>query len=145
MAEVLKTVKEVFKDFDNKSNILECKIEKINIFKKTSKLEIDLQSDSYIQIKEIMKFENYLKERFLLSSIEIDMKYSENVDIPKIESTWKSIVEYMSNKYPLTKVLLQNSTVSVENNFVSVILPVVGAEFLTARGFEKILENTLKT
>ncbi len=50
----------------------------------------------------------------------------------------------MSYKHPLTKVLLHNSKVQLQDNLVTVTLYVNGASFLTARGFDKILAQILK-
>ncbi len=145
MAEVLKTVVDIFCDFENNSSILKCKIEKINLFKKTNMIEIDLIANEYIELKNLVSFEKYLKKRFTLENVEIAMKYEENVDLPKLDGMWNSIVEYMANRYPLTKILLKNSKIELHDNNVNVILPVLGADFLNARGFDIILEKTLKS
>ena len=73
------------------------------------------------------------------------MKYEDNIEIPTIEASWKTIVEYMSYKYPLTKVLLQNSKIQIQDKLVIVTICVNGVDFLNARGFDKILEDTLKS
>ncbi len=145
MQEGLKTIREIFADYKEEGVIKESKIEKINLFKKTNKLEIDLIIDKYINTKELLEFEKYLKERFLINSVQIDINYDKNVEVPKIESNWKNIIEYMSDKYPLTKVILQNSKVNVQDNIVTVTVLVNGVDFLKARGFDKILENILKS
>lgn len=145
MQEELKTVKEIFGDYKEDSSINQCKIEKINLFKKTNKLEIDLKALEHIAIKELLDFENYLKSRFSIETIEIDLKHEESVELPSIEASWKNIVEYMSYKYPLTKVLLQNSKVQLQDKLVIVTICVTGVDFLNARGFDKVLEDTLKS
>ncbi len=145
MQEELKTVKEIFGDYKEESSINKCKIEKINLFKKTNKLEIDLKVAEYIEIKELLAFENYLKSRFNIETIEIDLKYEDDVELPSIEASWKNIVEYMSYKYPLTKILLQNSKIQLQDKLVIVTICVTGVDFLNARGFDKILEDTLKS
>ncbi len=144
MAEAVKNVKQVFKDFENKSNIIDCGIEYINVIKKTSKLQITLIAKSYVEAKEISKFESYLQNRFLLDEIEVDMKYAQDINMPNVEIKWQEVIEYMSKKYPLAKVLLQNSKIKVEDGIISVILSIVGADFLHARGFEDIIQNTIK-
>lgn len=145
MQEELKTVKEIFGDYKEESSINKCKIEKINLFKKTNKLEIDLKVEEHIEIKELLAFENYLKSRFNIETIEIDLKYEGDVELPSIETNWKAIVEYMSYKYPLTKVLLQNSKIQLQDKLAIVTICVNGVDFLNARGFDKVLENTLKS
>ena len=145
MQEELKTVKEIFGDYKEECSINQCKIEKINLYKKTNKLEIDLKAVEYIEITELLAFENYLKSRFNIETIEIDLKHEESVELPSIEVSWKNIVEYMSHKYPLTKVLLQNSKVQLQDKVVVVTICVTGVDFLNARGFDKVLEDTLKS
>lgn len=144
MGQELKAVREIFNDYDNTSLIMDSKIEKINLFKKTNKLEIDLEVTNYLDTKELLDFEEYLKNRFMIENVEVAIKYKDNIKIPQIDSTWKNIIEYMAYKYPLTKVILQNSKVKVEENIVTVTIFVTGVDFLNARGFDKILENTLK-
>ena len=67
------------------------------------------------------------------------------MELPSIEASWKNIVEYMSYKYPLTKILLQNSKIQLQDKLVIVTICVTGVDFLNARGFDKILEDTLKS
>lgn len=145
MQEGLKTVKEIFGDYNQEAAINKCKIEKISLFKKINKLELNLRCFEYIKIKEFLDFENYLKSRFSIENVQIETLYEEDVKFPSIESVWKSIVEYMAYKYPLTKVLLQNSKVQVQDNLVTVTVFVNGVDFLCARGFDKTLENVLKS
>ena len=146
MAQGLKTIKEIFSDAKDIREIEECKIERINIFKKANKLEMDLITKQRIYLKELMQFETYLKERFSLSSVEIDFKYEENIVISDtmIESAWKEIITYATIQFPFAKLLLQNSTVKVEENQVRVTLKVKGIDFLQARGFDKRIEMILR-
>ncbi len=145
MQEKLKTIEEIFGDYKKDNKIIKSKIEKINLFKKANKLEIDLKPCEYIEIKELLEFEEYLKSRFFIENIEIDTNYDDNIKFPSIESTWNDIVKYMSIKYPLVRVLLHNSKIEIQENVVKVTIYVNGVEFLEARGFDKILQNILKT
>lgn len=143
MAQNVKTVGEIFSDYHIESNIIKADIEKINLFKKSNKLEIDLFSHTYITPKELLEFDKYLKERFNIENIEINMQYDENVEVVDISKEWKNIIKYVSHKYPFTAFLLHNSKVEVKENIAIVTLAVKGAEFLTLRGFDKALEETL--
>ena len=87
----LKRVKEIFSDYKTQSNIHKALIEKMSLTKKKNILEIELQSSTYLEIKEIWYFESYLKERFKLEQINIIIKYAEEVDINDIEKEWKNI------------------------------------------------------
>ena len=145
MQEELKTVEEIFGDYKEDNKIKNSKIEKINLFKKTNKLEIDLKPLEYIETQELLEFEEYLKSRFFIENIEIDTKYDDNIKLPSIESNWKDIVKYMSVKYPLVRVLLHNSKIEIQENVITVTIYVNGVEFLNARGFDKILQDVLKS
>ena len=143
MEKQAKQIKEVFPEYTLSTKVTEGKILKINLFKKSNKLEIEIGSKEYLSLKEIFEFESYLKERFQIETVYIDIKYEENVSIPRLEEEWKNIVAYMGKKYPTTKMLLKNSKLEIENHKISVILPSKGAEFLIKRGFETSLENLI--
>ena len=145
MAQSMKTVEEIFGDYQVETNIKKASIVKINLFKKSNKLEMDLLSSVYLFPSELLEFEKYLKERFVIENIEIRMQYEEETVIPSMEQQWKQIVKYMAHKYPFTEFLLHNSHVHIEDTKVKVSLAVKGADFLTARGFDKTLEKTLKS
>ena len=74
MTNETKTVKQVFKDLDTRSNILECEIKNVSLFKKTNKIVIDLKSKNKIQFGEKMEFEYYLKSKFKVSDVQINIE-----------------------------------------------------------------------
>ena len=133
-----KLVKDIFRDYEAKSNVIEAKIDNINLYKKLNKIGIQMFSKEYMQLKNLLDFEKYLINRFSIENVEIEVKYDENVNTPSIQNEWHNIVAYMSYKYPLAKILLQNSTLQIEDNKLTVVLSIKGAEFLTARGFGKV-------
>ncbi len=147
MEENIKTVKEVFKDYNSNSFALsEAKVSCVNIYKKTNELEIKLKVTSSILIKDLCDFEKYLNQRFGFREINIKIEKDEldtNID-EKIVAEWNDIVDYMAYKHPLTKALLKNSTVQINENKLVVNLAKRGKEILQARGFEKILATKLK-
>lgn len=138
-------IKEIFSDYETKSNIKEAEIESLTLIKKKSTLAIVIHSDSYIDIKEIWFFEKFLMERFFFKNIEFLIHYNENVKIKPIETEWKNIICYMAHKYPLTKpLLLMKSDVKIEDNTVLVKMHIKGADFLKAKKTDKELERVLK-
>ena len=54
-----KLIKEVFSDYNTESNIKEAIIESLNLIKNVNILEINIYSQSYIQIKELWFFEKF--------------------------------------------------------------------------------------
>ena len=144
--EELKTVKQVFRDYNSNSFALsEAKVVCVNIYKKTNILEIKLKVASSILMKDLADFEKYLAKRFNFKDIDIKIESDgtdENVN-NKIQTEWTDIVEYMAYKHPLTKALLKNSAISIEDNRINVKLAMKGKVVLEARGFEKILSSKL--
>ena len=129
MEEKLKTVKEVFKDYNfNSFALSEAKVGCVNIYKKSNTLELKLLATSSILIKDLIYFEKYLEKRFNFKNVEIKIEEpkdieegkeaqkeeSENHIDAKIQTQWQDIVEYMAYKHPLTKALLRNSSIQIE-------------------------------
>ena len=119
--QILKIVKEVFKDYDFTSFALsEAKVICVNVYKKTNTLELKLQVTSSILIKELTDFEKYLSKRFDFRNIEIKLEYIEKeyekkLDVDReILNGWNEITDYMAYKHPLTKALLKNSNVNID-------------------------------
>lgn len=79
MANEAKLVKQVFKDYESRGHILECEITNVNIFKKSNKLTINLKSNTKIQIGEKLEFEYYLKSRFRVQEVEINIEIKESL------------------------------------------------------------------
>ncbi len=76
MAEA-KKVKDVFKDYETKGSIPECEIINVSIFKKTSKIVIELKSFKKIQLGEKLEFEFYLKGKFRVQDAEVKVDFQE--------------------------------------------------------------------
>ena len=140
-----KFIKEVFRDYKTTANIKEAKILKLALIKKTNMLAMKIQSDEYIEVKEIWYFENFLMKRFQIENTELIIEYTENVKINSIEEEWKNIICYMAHKYPLMKpLLLMKSDISVKDNIIDVKMHIKGAEFLKAKKTDKELEKIIK-
>ena len=73
-----KKVKEIFSDYETKTNIKEAYVTALNVMKKTNTLGITLEIDEYIEIKEIWYFEKFLVERFKFSNIDMTIKYQKD-------------------------------------------------------------------
>lgn len=141
----VKLISEIFSDYKTENNLKEAKIVSLNLIKKENILEINLESDNYIQIKELWFFEKFLKERFKFSNINIKIKYSEEVTIKPIEKEWENLICYMIHKYPLMKpMILLKSTIKVDNNKITVNMKIKGADFLRNRKLDRELERTIK-
>ena len=140
-----KLIKEVFSDYKTESNIKEAKIETLNLIKNSNVLEINIYSQSYIEIKELWFFEKFLKERFQFSNVDVKIKYSEDVTIKPIEKEWENLICYMIHKYPLMRpMILLKSTIEVNNKNILVKMKIRGADFLRGRKLDRELERVIK-
>ena len=70
-----KQIKTVFSDYQTENVINQAKILELNFIKKANVLEIDLESENYLEIKELWYFEKFLKERFGFAHIDTQIKY----------------------------------------------------------------------
>ena len=139
----LKKIGTIFDDFKCNTNILSAKIEKVNLYKKTNCFEVYLISEKIINIKEVHAFEKFLVKRFNLSSATIKIRYEFEPEID-VQNEWDNIVDYLSYRYPMTKAILRNSEVQIDSSVINVNLHMTGKDFLTARGMNKVFENTLE-
>ena len=71
-----KTVKEVFKDYNSNSFELSgAKVIGVNLYKRKSLLEVNIQSNKLIGILDILEFEKYVEKRFFLKDAKLKIKY----------------------------------------------------------------------
>ena len=74
---VYKNVKEVFKDYNSNSFELNAaKVIGINLYKRKQELELIIESDKMIDIKDILAMEKYMENRFQVKDARITIKYS---------------------------------------------------------------------
>lgn len=141
----VKLIGEVFSDYKTESVIKDAKIVSLNLIKKVNVLEVNLESDKYIDIKELWFFEKFLKERFMFSNVDMKINYSENVVVKPIEREWENLICYMVHKYPLMKpMILLKSTIEINQNKITVNMKIKGADFLRARKLDRELERVIK-
>ena len=141
----MQKVKDIFSDYENtEDKIVDAEFLKANLYKKSNRLEVCLTSNNKITIDEVSRFEDYIVNRFKVGSSRIDITY-ENVDVvPTVEQDWDSLVTYMSKKEPMTRAILRNSTVNVNDSTICVALKIKGKELLTKKKFDKGLERLTK-
>ncbi len=139
----IKKVGEIFSDYTSYETIKQAKIQNMNLYRKTNKLSITLLTDSFFSIKELMDFETYLKKRFQIQEVWTAICYTKQAVLPEIQDEWNDILTFLASKYPITEAILKNSTIEKDGNRIRVVLPVKGAEFLTARKFDQLLATIL--
>ena len=136
-----KEIKDVFQDYKKENNIVNATIQKINLYKKSNKLEIEIFSQNQLSVEELADFETYLSERFSIKTIIIDVKYPEITLIHTIEQDWNEITKYIATKFPITKAILKGSTPKIEGNNIIIHLKSKSSEFLHAYSVDLSLEK----
>lgn len=144
MSDVIeKLIGDIFSDFQNTSNLKKATIKKVNLYKKTNRFEILLNSDETIDIKDIHAFEEYLINRFKFQIVIIKIEYLQEPEVSILEK-WEDIINYMAYKYPSVKAILKNSIIEVdENNNINVKLQLKGSEILYARGMDNVFSEII--
>ena len=144
MNEAIKKIKDIFVDYKADTNILNCEIKNINIFKKTNKIILEIHSEENIKLKELVDFEKYLKNRFLIEFVDTIIEYNQDVVLPNLEEEWKIVAAYMANRHPITRPILSGSVAEIKDNSMNIILAFRGAEMMNSRNFDKELEEIIK-
>ncbi len=161
--EQLKEVKMVFGDYSTDSFALaNAKISNVNLYKKTNKLELFLQSDDLIPITEMEKFESYAKKRFNFSEVDFkisfpkenadnvvpineEVKQSKRFDLDNtIINDWKDILGHLSKKVPVIKAFLKGSNIEIENGIINTHLNYKGKILLEKQGINTKITNFIK-
>ena len=117
----------------------------MQLYKKTNTLVLDLESEDFIPLKSIAKFENFICERFKIEHTWIDMTYGQDAKILTIEEDWKNIMALLARKYPIARQILANATLELDNKNLNVYIPMKGVSFLKARSLDKILEKLIES
>ncbi|NLC87656.1 MAG: PolC-type DNA polymerase III [Clostridiaceae bacterium] len=152
---IVKTLKEIFKDFNSSSTVLlDSTIKNMNLFKKTNILEIELHTQKHINIRDIFTFEKYLESRFHIKEANIKIETESEDEIEDsvceghehdndISKEWQDIIEYMAIKHPMTKAILNNSLISIDGKIANVMITMKGKEFLIAKKLDETLSSIL--
>jgi len=138
-----KQVKDIFKDYVAENTISNCYVGAINLFKKTNKLDINLNANSRVEAKDIFEFENYLIDRFKIGQINTNIVHSKEEDLSDIQDNWKNLTCYVFKKHPATIGILKNSKIEIDGNNANVTLKVKGADFLKTRGVDESLSDVI--
>ncbi len=116
MTNETKKVKDVFKDYETNGNILECDILNISMFKKSNKLAIELKSSKKIQIGEKLAFEFYLKSKFRVQDVDIQIDVQET----KAPSKGKQNKDEKDEQEEVTPVIIGNKKAKITDKIVKV-------------------------
>ena len=144
-----KEVKVVFSDYSADSFALaDALICKVNLYKKTNVMEIFLQAKELISVNELQKFKKYVIKRFNLRDVIV--KITTSIEDSKIcsfiSNEWNDIVTCLSQKVPVIKAFMKNSTATIEDKKMEVSLNVKGKDLLEKQNvnqyISKFISNT---
>lgn len=136
-------VKDVFKDYNNDSKIKDSIIEKIDLYKKSNKLEITLTSEEPIKINILEDFENYLKQKFNINNIVLKIRYLNKIP-QTIKEDWQEITQYITKCFHLAKSILKDSKINIENSNIQVIINTKNLEFLYSYELDKYISQIIE-
>ncbi len=142
-----KNVKEVFKDYNSTSfELNSAKIVGINLYKRQNILEINIESDKYINIADVLNLEKYIEKRFQVREAKININYTTKEDDVscKILNQWPDIIQYISHKHPMAKAFLKDSTINIEKSKIQVTLHLNGKEFLEGNKFNEVFSAIIE-
>ena len=76
-----KTVKEVFKDYNSNSFVLNAaRVIGIDLYKKKNLLEVFIASNKLIDINDVLELEKYMERRFQIQTAKLTIKYKTEKD-----------------------------------------------------------------
>ncbi|MBL4938238.1 DNA polymerase III subunit alpha [Clostridium sp. YIM B02515] len=140
----MKKINEIFSDYKASGNIMTALVEGVVLSKKTKTLELKINSDKYIDIREFESLNKFIKERFALENSIIIVKYDEGTDKKPIEQEMKNIIFTLSEKYPALKAVLSNSEYKVAENNINFNFKIAVSGFLKAMDYDKKIHEAIK-
>lgn len=142
-----KNVKEVFKEYNSTSFALNAaRIQNVTLYKKSSKMVLDLLTDQFVKVADLVGFEKYLEDRFQVKEVQIIFTYENGIeDQFDLTAEWQDFITYMARKHPLTRTILKDSKITIkEQNKIEVALGFRGKDVLLAKKVDKTIEEILK-
>ena len=124
---------------NNFNNILQSKYTEITNSEEL--LELELEPKNELSCKEIFLFNDFL-EKEENREVKLKIKYKED-RTKHIVSEWTEIVEYLTRNKPIMKAMLQDSTIDINKNDITVSLPIKGANFLCANKYDYTIKESL--
>ncbi|NLW28175.1 PolC-type DNA polymerase III [Acetivibrio saccincola] len=136
---------EVFNDREIDISFKDVKIEKINAYKKSRKLEIFITSDKYIPAFYIDKLEQGLKNCFSLEEIYIRPVFSLDLALEEVlECYWDDILHFLNKHAAMCKGILKDCEWKLDGKVLEVYLKTKGTKILKHRKCDEILEKIIE-
>ena len=140
----MKRVREIFSDFYVDSNITNAFVENVTLRKKTKTLVLNISSDSYLDVKEIEDFNDFLKDRFVLNDSKIVIKYTKEVEKKPIEEEIKNIMLLLSVKHPFLRGAIKNTEYEVRDSTINIYFKVEISHIFRDLNYHKEIQEFVK-
>ena len=149
--EEFKQVKTVFADFKEMSEELaNSRIEKVNFYRKSYKLELYLITSKSISDDEISNFNNYLKTRFKIEDVTIKLNPFNNTNVEqtdnieeKIKDDFKKIIAIASKNHPILNGFIDTNKCELVDKELKVYLINNGIDLLKQQKIDVLIQNII--
>lgn len=141
----VKKVNEIFSDYKASGNINTAIIESVVLIKKSKRLEMEINSDKYIEIEELENLNKFIRKRFKLEDSTISVKYADGTDKRPIEEELEKILLSMADKYPVLKTALNNCEYKAGKNTIDFNFKIAVSAFLKKMDYDKKLQTAIKS
>jgi DNA polymerase-3 subunit alpha (Gram-positive type) len=140
----VKRINEIFSDYEARGNMNTAIVESVVLSKKSKRLEMEISSDKYIEIREFEYLNRFIRKRFVLEDSIIAVKYADGIDKKPIEEEIENIVLTLVDKNPVLKTVINNSEYEVNKNTINFNFKVAVSGFLKAMNYDKELHKAIK-
>ncbi|NLL80752.1 MAG: PolC-type DNA polymerase III [Tissierellia bacterium] len=133
----MKRIKDIFTELNSKSNLNEAFVEGVVVDKETKTLNMKITSNDYIEIKQIIILNKYVKKRFALEDSFITVKYSEGTVKKPITEEMPDIIDLLSDSFPVLRATLNNCLFEVSNEDIKFKFKNTISNYLKSNNYDK--------
>ncbi len=121
------------------------RIQGINLYRKSRKLEIQIISENLIPAEALENLEKTLRKAFELEHVYIKAFFNVNLSTEDIVSKyWDSIVHTVKNKIVLCRGIMEGCTWSIDDKKLQIQLKTRGSEILKSKKCDSLIEKILE-
>lgn len=140
---------ELFPEVINNENERElfdtARIQNINVYKKSRKLEIFIVSDTLIPAKTLDSVEQSFKKLFELEQVHLRVSFNVELSIEEaLEKYWDSILYIVKKNIALCRGILSGCKWKIEDKKLYIYLKTKGTEILKCKSCDTLIENIIK-
>lgn len=126
------------------SGLCSCVLEKISANRSNKSIVVFMTSDKFVDISEICRAEEMMKETYSLSEVELNVKLTV---ILKEEEFFSKLpeqpIKYLYERFPSARGVLKDANSQYQNGVLTINLSGKGSQLLKARGCDKRLAEYL--